>query len=301
MSPARTSGRATLFGKLPAALDYVRINHDSAAAVAFDGWLQSALQFLASRDASWPNQRLRFVYRGVAGAQPLVGIVAPSRDRAGRRFPVALFAAAPALPRVNDSVLALASERFLADAARTLDQLAGASVADATAALEELACLDAEEVEAAVAPAEALLAEPAAALLELVPATDSATRYARVAAVVHALQELPPHRHLVLDLPASRAEERARWLALHARTAMRDAGAVSWFWLDEAPGPRLMLVTGAAPPALPFWAGSPTARNERLLSLRSVGTELSSSDELEELPGSATLRDLTIVLSAEGA
>jgi type VI secretion system ImpM family protein len=299
MSPAHTSARATLFGKLPAALDYVRVNHDSTAAVAFDGWLQSALQFLAGRDTSWPAKKLRFAYRSVARADPLVGVVAPSRDRAGRRFPIALFATAPAMRTADDGALALASERFLSDVERTLDELAGLSLPEVTAAIERVACLEPTEVADAVTTLEALLAGPAQALLDLLPHTTEATPYARVEAAVRAVRELAPYRHLVWDLPARCAQDRARWLALHRRAAAPDA-VISWFWSEGDSEPRLLLVTGAVPPALPFWAASPSTRHERLLSLRTnVAAHADSSCE-EGGPSCCTLQDLAQTLAAVG-
>ncbi|HEX5658524.1 MAG TPA: type VI secretion system-associated protein TagF, partial [Polyangiales bacterium] len=71
--------RATLFGKLPSALDFIRINHTTEASLAFDEWLQGASQQLAQRNAAWPGVETSFVF--VARTAALVGLLMPSRDR----------------------------------------------------------------------------------------------------------------------------------------------------------------------------------------------------------------------------
>ncbi len=90
-----SAGRAPcgLFGKTPAAGDFLRLNLPAATASALDAWIEVGLAYLADLDADWADgfadaPAWRFVSTaGAAGASPLAGVVAPSRDRVGRSFP----------------------------------------------------------------------------------------------------------------------------------------------------------------------------------------------------------------------
>ena len=92
-------GAAGVLGKLPATGDFVRLNLGAAVAAALDGWLDAGLAALELADADWrddfplaPAWRFRLP-PGTAGPQALAGVIRPSRDSAGRLFP--LIAAAP--------------------------------------------------------------------------------------------------------------------------------------------------------------------------------------------------------------
>ncbi len=82
-----------LFGKTPAAGDFLRLNLPAATASALDTWLGEGLAYLADQEADWAEDfALAPVWRFVtsvdaAGPAPLAGVVAPSRDRVGRAFP----------------------------------------------------------------------------------------------------------------------------------------------------------------------------------------------------------------------
>lgn len=120
-SPAPT---AALFGKLPCALDFVRIHHDSAESIALDRWFQAALQRLTARGRAWPLGQLVFAF-AVGAEHGVVGVATGSRDRAGRRFPVAIYARVPRPPKVRcaTAALLLAGQPFV-EAARGLLALA---------------------------------------------------------------------------------------------------------------------------------------------------------------------------------
>lgn len=82
-----------LYGKTPAAGDFLRLNLPAGAAAALDAWLEAGLADLADRDTGWQADfadapAWRFVTpTGVAGPAALAGVVGPSRDRVGRSFP----------------------------------------------------------------------------------------------------------------------------------------------------------------------------------------------------------------------
>ena len=92
-----TGARAAcgLFGKTPDAGDFLRLNLTAEVTSVLDAWVEGELARLTSDDdpragagACW-----RFVTTaGAAGAQPLAGVAAPSRDRVGRGFPCLVMA-----------------------------------------------------------------------------------------------------------------------------------------------------------------------------------------------------------------
>ena len=88
-------GPCGLFGKTPAAGDFLRLNLPAATATALDAWVEAGLAYLAGQDAEWADgfaagPAWRFV---TTSAPPLAGVVAPSRDRVGRAFPCMVLAA----------------------------------------------------------------------------------------------------------------------------------------------------------------------------------------------------------------
>jgi len=153
-SPAPT---AALFGKLPCALDFVRVNHDSAESITLDRWFQAALQRLTARNRPWPPGQLTFAF-AVDAEHSVVGVAADSRDRAGRRFPVAVYARVPRPSKLarGTAALVLASQPFV-DGARALLALgAGLSTTEIPLRLRRLRAPLASDV---VAAAEKLTSE----------------------------------------------------------------------------------------------------------------------------------------------
>ncbi len=80
-------------GKLPCAGDFLTRGLPTGFAAFWDGW--AALN-LAHRHEGWPKAGLRL--RLVSGRRVAAGVVIPGADRVGRRFPLAAFVIAEALP-----------------------------------------------------------------------------------------------------------------------------------------------------------------------------------------------------------
>ena len=82
-----------LFGKTPAAGDFLRLHLPAAVAGVLDDWAADELARLVSDEADWKSEFdaapvWRFVATAaVAGPAPLAGVIGPSRDRVGRAFP----------------------------------------------------------------------------------------------------------------------------------------------------------------------------------------------------------------------
>jgi len=96
--------RLGLFGKLPTANDFVRLEAAADPFGSFDTWLVESVEWAHKRGADpWrqaftEGHSYAFVYRGASPGRLsplLVGVLGPSADRAGRRFPLSVGAALP--------------------------------------------------------------------------------------------------------------------------------------------------------------------------------------------------------------
>ncbi len=88
------------FGKMPALGDFFRIDCPPGFVRVWDDWLQGAMMSAAQAGGdSWDEQYMsspiwRFsLAPGLAGAAKILGVLMPSVDRVGRRFPLALMGA----------------------------------------------------------------------------------------------------------------------------------------------------------------------------------------------------------------
>jgi type VI secretion system protein ImpM len=262
MQPAR----AALFGKLPTSLDFVRVNHDSQAAIELDGWAQQALQELLRANASWPALRLRFVFALPEQPQALVGVLAPSRDRAGRKFPVTvllpwlrgeLATRYPAVPAAFSPFFD-AAEQLLVDAeqlpreqlAERLEALPVPALADLDGALPQLTA-------ALATGSDEPPAEPAAEA-----PTDEELRSA-----LRATRDAPAERPQVLDCPIGNEADCSAWLALCRRDLAWRAALPSFFWSEPGAAGRMLIALGAPPTQIPLWFGAQPRPHPRLLRL----------------------------------
>ena len=81
--------RPGLFGKLPGHGDFVRRHLPRSFVAPWDAWLSEGLQ--AAPDARWTPWRFHLA-PGACGPDAAAGVLAPSEDSVGRRFPLTLAA-----------------------------------------------------------------------------------------------------------------------------------------------------------------------------------------------------------------
>ncbi|HTV25590.1 MAG TPA: TagF domain-containing protein, partial [Polyangiaceae bacterium] len=229
-------------------------NHDSAESIALDRWLQAALQRLAARNRSWPPGQLTFAF-AVDAEHGVVGVAADSRDRAGRRFPVAIYARIPRPPRVlcGTAALVLASKPFV-DGARALLALgAELSPTQVPLRLRRLCPPMASEVQAAADELASDLATRrldafAAPLFGAAPAPESRARAA--------LDRVRQRRSATgspfecFELPVKSVHDVAVWAHWFERTHGRPSAALWGLPEREA----ALLASGPLPERAPlFW------------------------------------------------
>ena len=131
------------FGKMPSVGDFFRIAAPPGFVEAWDPWLQQALlggqqAFGAGWDGVYMSAPIwRFTLSaGLAGPANVLGVLMPSVDRVGRRFPLTLMRALPSGPVgpvhfANDAAFAAREDlaRDALDDGMTRDRLAEALVA----------------------------------------------------------------------------------------------------------------------------------------------------------------------------
>jgi len=84
---------STCFGKLPTHSDFVRYNAGGTEVLAFDRWLQEGLIIAQKRlAAEWEQAFLdapsyHFIFSQANAERFLVGVISPSQDTVGRKYP----------------------------------------------------------------------------------------------------------------------------------------------------------------------------------------------------------------------
>ncbi|WP_171208225.1 MULTISPECIES: type VI secretion system-associated protein TagF [unclassified Ruegeria] len=119
------------FGKMPSVGDFFRLGVPPSFVQPWDTWIQrSMLDAAQSLGQAWDQHYMsspiwRFCLSpGLAGPQKMLGVLMPSVDRVGRRFPLTLVA-----PLSNEGSALLAHFRSL-DTYRKLEDLALAALED---------------------------------------------------------------------------------------------------------------------------------------------------------------------------
>ena len=239
------AARAALFGKLPCARDFLRENHDHRDSSLLERWLQASLQRLAARGQSWPEGCQHFVLAPPPERSTIVGVVAASRDRAGRRFPVAIYTR---LVSPRTAALPLAYRAFMRAAQATLDVLGSCASDELAPALRRLPIPNARDLRVCEAQlARALSTHSLDVFSERLfgaGGTNTALR-----AWSRLLDANAPY----LDLPVQSELDVAIW-ARGLELARGKSSSCLWQAGDDAS--RLLLVSGSMPErAISHWAG----------------------------------------------
>lgn len=128
------------FGKVPALGDFFRLNLGQGFVAAWDAWLQATMTAAQARlGTDWEDRYMsapiwRFALAaGQAGVSAMVGVMMPSVDRVGRKFPLTLACPVPEeaplrLLALQDAVLTRLEDLALdaLDDDMTQDRLAAA-------------------------------------------------------------------------------------------------------------------------------------------------------------------------------
>ncbi|HEX4352525.1 MAG TPA: type VI secretion system-associated protein TagF, partial [Polyangiales bacterium] len=129
---------AGLLGKIPSQPDFIREACSGELPDALDRWLVEAAPLLHELDAIEKLPVARFCHASARSNRALIGVLGPSRDSAGRDFPVALFRELSLPPRARIAELLDAYDGFLEEAQALYSELPSLSSAEVRERLREL-------------------------------------------------------------------------------------------------------------------------------------------------------------------
>ncbi len=268
-----TENGAGLCGKLPACPDFVRENLSDPVSPALLQWMENGVERIAMAGLSLPPSHVRFLFSVPGMPKALVGVLAPSRDRVGRSFPVAVFYPIPVRFIVgNLAAVPAASEGFFSAAGQLLAESAGLQHPEIIDRLRSLAPPDGPSLrEHALPIRQALAAETAAGFAERLFGELSQGRHAyayhtfRIAAANGAAH--PETRSpTVLDCPVDIDLDLLAWLELADKLLGWTDRVPSAFW-TALPLPRLLIALGAAPGAILHYLADRSFDSARLWPL----------------------------------
>ena len=300
--PPASSPRLAVFGKTPRMGDFLRVGNGGAAGEALEQWVEQGLAYAeAKRGAAWPSiygagATYAFIFRPPRSSparEPLVGVIKPSVDAVGRRFPLVVYAQALSRAAVPwPHILPMAFGDFL-DAAATLlfeaDSVTG--IADMQAALRRIAPPHTADADRNAHEYEAWAAStPLEHAWSVVYGAD---RWLSAPRAVHTIAEAvgpfrgqeAPATKLGLRLPLGPGGIAAAvfWLDVVRRMARTPAEARTCFWcFDGASGCAIVQLGDTPASALSeLWAPDP---NSDSLCDLSVPTSVDTGRFLGRLP-----------------
>ncbi|MBX3184476.1 MAG: type VI secretion system-associated protein TagF [Polyangiaceae bacterium] len=283
------------FGKLPSAGDFLRGGVAGEPASGFERWVEQGMVYGGSRRASWAadfdaGAPHGFVYRPPASAQAIsviAGVIAPSRDRVGRRFPIVIFCQIPG--------------PILAGAPHVAPLLLGEFLEHAGEILHAAPTLSPEAFRAAVAGVAApridQLATHATEYAEWAQGTPTSTPFGVTygdpssAGPAHAIDTLiqcvapmlgqePMDTPLAARLPlgAGGIASAAFWIDVTRRVARWRQTTPTAFWSAAAGGGQLLIQLGATPVSSLAELWSPDPDSDHVCDL--VGQPRASTESI---------------------
>lgn len=261
-----------LFGKIPAKGDFIRHNVASPTARAFEQWVQESNDALRGAGGELPAHTIRVMFTPAGSDTTVLGVLVPSEDKVGRKFPVALFVETPVSDaRDGLSALPVGWSAFLDGAAALgrrakeldFDQLRAALPALPQPSPPELA--RAKEVcdKALTHP---LPAEVHARLFAARPGLHLYAYQTFLTACQDAAKNDPSKPATVLDCPIHVDVDLFFWLELTRRVFGFPPAHPQALWIED-PSPRLLVSLGPASLQLLSFLAKPDMTHNRLWPL----------------------------------
>jgi type VI secretion system protein ImpM len=240
-SPQSRPVGASLVGKVPCRADFVRFGPSTAAARSFDAWLVRAMERLHLHRRPIPPTPIRFVYCSSEDKSALVGALAPSKDKVGRSFPVAIFhTAASSLAPETHPTFFDRIEDLIAQLPALPDSAIQARLAEVAAPTETLGSDPTRACEGILA------SSPASEFFEQAfGSSPIGQHFYAILTLLRAAESVrtsPPAKVPMLACPTRNAMTTRVWLEILRRLA--PAHAVSLLWSEREPE-RLLFRWGA--------------------------------------------------------
>ncbi|MGC4088532.1 MAG: type VI secretion system-associated protein TagF [Polyangiaceae bacterium] len=288
-------GNPILLGKLPSRGDFVNLGGGGSLQGELDAFLTDGVEWANERrGSSWHDSYERsglqaFVFgaRGDRGGPSFcAGVLAPSRDAAGRRFPVCVafpFAPSAALTAAPE-VIPLALEAHWQAASELVADLVADPMLDAARRLEALRVPDDAPVDEASASyrqwtQELQLQELWSLLLpEQTQRKPADLLYLVTETVRPCRGSERPTTPLSLRLPLGAAGGAALcfWLDWVRRVARWKATIPNFFWSHDGHGGATLLNLGLSPKSTLSELWAPTGERDEICDLTGTGSETSA-------------------------
>ena len=240
-----------LYGKVASQPDFLRANAGEFSQCGLDRLLQDAMEALRGEGASLPEPPTPFLF-APAGPTSFVGTFAPSKDSAGRSFPLAIFATVSAARLVDDPSAVLAAHTPFLQAAGALTFIAGDGGISGPELVARVSALAPPPATVSTGAAPAWLDLPAAGLHAAFDGSPAALGYALrtlCSACDQAVKTGGAGRAsaITVDAPAPSATIREWWIELVRRRLKWRDTTPSLMW-TEGPGGRLLITLGHPAP-----------------------------------------------------
>lgn len=261
-----------LFGKIPAKGDFVRHNVASPTARAFEQWVQESNDALRGAGGEMPSHTIRVVFTPPGSDTTVVGVLVPSEDKVGRKFPLAVFVeTSVAETRDAMSAVPVSWSPFLDQAAALGQRARELEFEQLRAALPGIPQPGPTEVAAAKDVCEKALSHPLPAEVHerLFGAGSSMHFYAYqtfLTACEDASKNDPSKPATVLDCPIHVDVDLFFWLELTRRVFGFPPAHPQALWIED-PAPRLLVSLGPASLQLISFLAKPDMQHNRLWPL----------------------------------
>lgn len=268
-----------LYGKIPAQPDYVMANLTDPVSLVLSEWIDRGFEDLAAAGFPFPPYYTRFVFTAPTLSSAAVGVIGPSQDQIGRRFPFAIFHTISVSTVLKSlAAIAVSYTGFYREVSLLLDEIPNLSQHDVF-----------ERYRALQPPTQGQIAEAGKdagqALIEA-GAQDFANRlfgdpaqgkqnYAYntfMIAALDAAKHPTATAPTVLECPVAVDIDLLAWLDLAQRVLGWRDQAPSFFWAVE-PTPRLLIALGSAPKQIVRYLADPACSSSKLWPLWTDRTE----------------------------
>jgi type VI secretion system protein ImpM len=268
-----------VFGKMPAAADFVAVDAAGPAGAGLQEWLQRENDHLIGKRLAFPPTPIRFVYRDPQAQGTMVGVLAPSRDQVGRTFPLSIVARVDPSTAVRFPALPAAYAQFLDGAATVLSEAATLTVAMLTDRARALPLPSGDDIDDAAQWArQALEATPGRVILEaLFGPLEGGVHYHGIhmfrTGCAHVTGHDPGSAGIILECPARDDVQVDFWLSLAHGLLRWTTAPPSLLWTDTAsPDSRLLIALGSPPAGVIHYLADPAVHADRLWPMRTTSS-----------------------------
>jgi type VI secretion system protein ImpM len=263
-----------LLGKAPCQGDFIRWNAVDPVSQQFHKWLEEGHEAVRRANLALPAEPICFVYTAAGGRQALVGMMAPSSDKVGRQFPLAVYVPLDLGPvSGNSSTLHGSHQVFFAEARKLLADAATLSADELGKRVEALGVHAAGDAAAADTYRRRAQAAPASSLLAKFTgdgAAAGAQYYALRTFMMACAAERgkePSKPGVTLDCPFPDETGPYPWIELARRMLQWRGMAPALFWHQGAI-PRLLVSLGPPSSTLLTHLAKPEHSSMKLWPLR---------------------------------